>query len=172
MIVIIMFSVSVVSCNKGKNNSKDSSGAVMDDKTEVSKEDAAMARIKALDSILKVMKDESPYPNDMKVLSIKEVDSVTNAEVATALLSNSYLQPQIIPELKRRALDKSTVGYIMNYKLRYRVNDMSVVVTDFAIVLSKKNQNMYSANYKMDRSSIVYHLTESLRKFLLDTTKA
>ena len=172
MIVIIMFSISVVSCNKGKNNSKDSSGTVIDDKTEVAKEDGAIARIKALDSILKVMKDESPYPNDMKVLSIKEVDSVTNAEIANKILSSPPVEPQIIPELKRRALDKGTIGYIMNYKLRYRVNDMSVVVNDFVIVLSKRNENMYSTNFKMSHSSIVFWLSQNLRKGLLDTTKA
>ena len=180
MIVIIMVSISVVSCNKGKNNSKDSSGTVMDDEAEVAKEDVKLARIKALDSLLKVMKDESPYPNDMKVLSINLVDSVTNAAVVKEIFTQSkgkgeysayYLKPRIIPELKKRALDKSILGHVMTYKLRYRVNDMNVVVKDFTIFLNIKNENMYFTEGKRDRSFVVRQLALSLESFLLQTIK-
>jgi hypothetical protein len=173
MVAIVMFSVSI-SCNKDKNNSKDGGKTIMDDLIGVTKEDGTSARIKVVDSILKVMKDESPYPKDMEVLSIKETDSISSPEISKRILEWQYpLKPHIIPEVKKRALDKSIVGYVISYKLRYRISDRNVVVKDYIIVLdAKDNTVMYSYNHNLSHIVIVHELAIRLERYLLNTIKA
>lgn len=175
IVAISIYSVIITSCNKDKNLSKSNNN-----KTEVMKEDRASLRLRALDSVLKVMKKESPYPDDMEVLSMKEVDSITNSEIAERSLRLSkgaikgtgyYVDPRITPELKKRALDKSIMGYVLHYKMRYRINDINVVVNDFAVVMQAEDNSIISSNdYLIDHNMLVHTLMMRLERHLLNET--
>jgi hypothetical protein len=180
MVTVIIFSSIIISCNKG-NHSKDSNETIVSDKNEDIKEDGASLRLKVLDSVLKIMKDESPYPNDMEVLSMKEVDSITNSEVAERSLrlskgasvgSGYYVDPRITPELQKRALDKSILGYVLHYKIRFRVNDMRVDVKDCVIVIDAvDNSTIYSDDSLIDHELLVHQVMIKLENYLLNTIK-
>ena len=180
VLTIIILSSIIISCNKG-NHSKGSNETIVSDKNEDIKEDGASLRLKVLDSVLKIMKEESPYPKEMEVLSMKEVDSLTNAEVAERSLrlskgqskgSGYYVDPRITPELKKRALDKSILGYVLHYKIRYRVNDMRVVVDDCVVVIDAvENSIIYSDNHLVDHGTLVHVVMIKLENYLLNTIK-
>ncbi|HEY1193236.1 hypothetical protein [Flavobacterium sp.] len=177
---IILISTIIISCNKDKSLSKGNHNNISSDSPD-SKEYKASLRLKVLDSVLKVMKTESPYPNDMEVISMKEVDSITYSEVAERSLRMSkgaykgtshYVDPRITPELKRMALDKSIKGYVLHYKIRYRVNDIRVEVQDCVVIIDAiKNTIIYSNNHLASHDTLVHELMLGLENFLLRTIK-
>mgnify|MGYP006192260263 FL=1 len=150
-------------------------------KIQDNKENRASMRLKVLDSVLKLMKTESPYPNDMEIISMKEVDSITRSEIAQRSLRQSegtykgttyYVDLRIKPELKRIALDKSIKGYVLYYKMRYRVNDVRVDVQDYVVIFDAvKNNIIYHDNYLASHDILVHQLMLGLENHLLKTIK-
>lgn len=158
---LIAINCIIVSCNKSKNNSTSSDGTTSNEKTELAKEDKSSKRIKVVDSIFNVAKNNSPYPKDFEVLSVKEMDSITPREMSNLLVKQAkkadkgtggYIEPEVLEKIKKFGEINETYAFIYFYNLRYRVSDNQILVKNFIMavqtrsnaVLENVNVNTYN----------------------------